>query len=114
MSILNDLQLIGKALQEAGKIELYQKLLAIQEKDLEVQEENKKLRDEIEELKRVSSITGSLQFRENAYYLEKDGPFCSCCWDKERKLLRMHESVHRHHICPSCKNTTSRDKKWAL
>lgn len=113
MSILSDIQLIGKALQESGKIELYQKLLAIQEKDLEVQEENKTLKAEIEELKRVASISGSIQFKDNAYYLTgNDGPYCSCCWDRDNKLVRLHTTVYRYFVCPACKTNTDKDKIW--
>ncbi len=38
MSIINDLQSIGKILQKAGNIELYEKLLTIQENALEFRE----------------------------------------------------------------------------
>jgi hypothetical protein len=104
MSILGDIKLIGQALREAGKIELYEKLLAIQEKSLEVQEENKTFIAEIEELKRISSISGKLQFRDNAYHLPgDDGPYCSCCWDNEKKLVRLHELIDCF-WCPVCKN----------
>lgn len=108
MGVLSEIQLIGKALQEAGKIELYTKLLEIQEKTLEVQEENRVLKERILHLSEELKIKGNLRFGDKAYYLKiegskEDGPFCSSCWDAQKKLIRLHKLIQRF-WCPVCKN----------
>jgi regulator of replication initiation timing len=110
MSLITDMQAIGKILQKAGNIELYEKLLTIQEKALETMEQNKNLREENSKLKEKLKIKDSLRFKENAYYTVdqegniKDGPFCSRCWDHNEKLICMHLSEKPRSIwCPKCK-----------
>ena len=104
----NELRAIGKVLQEAGKIEQYQQILAAQQQLLEMQKkigdldgENKKLREELE-------VKGSLVPEGNLYWLEndgkRDGPFCTKCRDSEQKLIRLHQAMHSGRMyCPECK-----------
>ena len=47
----------------------------------------------------------------NAYWLKgendsKDGPFCTRCWDKDNKLIRLYSSPQRDLFgrCPECDN----------
>lgn len=110
MSFISDLQAIGKVLQKAGNIELYEKLLSIQEKAVEIMEENQKLLEEKLKLENKLKIKGSLNFETNMYYevdkkgKRKDGPFCSRCWDHDDKLIRMHQSKKNGSSwCPECK-----------
>lgn len=110
MSIIDELKSVGKVLQEAGKIEQYQQILDAQQKLLEMQREiyeletdNKKLREEFE-------IKEALIPEGNVYWIKKDntrdGPFCTCCWDSERKLIRLHKSnVSSKVHCPKCSTT---------
>ena len=114
MGILDDLKSIGKVLQEAGKIDLYQKILDIQARALEMLEKIRKLEKEKQELKEKLEIKENLEYdNENSAYwvkkgeMEKDGPFCSRCWDVDKKLVRLHPtSVEGSLACPQC-------KKWA-
>jgi len=115
MGVLSEVQLIGKALQEAGKIDLYQKLLAILEKDLELQDENQKLKEKIASLSEELRMKGSLRFKNNSYYLElengqADGPFCSACWDSKKTLVRLHD-LEDCDWCPSCKGYGAIDRR---
>lgn len=70
----------------------------------------------IEDLKKKEYIMSELDIKfENSayykdYYHEKDGPYCSCCFDFNDKLVRMHETCitdaqnnHYNYICPKCK-----------
>jgi len=113
MSVIGEIQSIAKILQRAGNIELYEKLLTVQEEALELMEQNRNLREENSRLKGKLELKDSLMFKENAYYSIdkkgniKDGPFCSRCWDKDDKLVRMHKTDDRHLTrtiwCPDCK-----------
>jgi hypothetical protein len=120
MGIISDAQLIGKALQEAGKIELYQKLIEIQEKIIETQQENHELREIVGKLENEQKLRGALRFENNAYYLygepgEKPiGPFCSGCRDASGKLIHMHSedsgSGEPFFRCPNCKHIVWKDR----
>ena len=112
MAIFEELKSIGKVLQEAGKIEQYQQILDTQQKLLEMQgqiaeleESNKKLQEEFE-------IKGALIPEDNVYWTQKDnikdGPFCTCCWDSERILMRLHKGHNSDRMhCPKC-NTVAK------
>lgn len=56
-----------------------------------------------------------LYFEDDVYYQklgngEKDGPFCSCCFDFNEKLVRLHKNLDQNNerdykllVCPKCK-----------
>ena len=115
MSIIADVQLAAKALQEAGKIELYQKLIEVQETILQVQEENQDLKKKVLYLEEILKIKGSLKYERDSLF-EYDGngkrvsgPYCSRCWDLNKNLIHLHETgsvgVSK---CPECKNYVGR------
>ena len=109
MGIL-DLNNIKEALQIAGKIEFYPQILEMQEKLLEQQKKITDLETVNRELNKKLKTQESLIFEDDAYWIEKDGkkdgPHCSCCWDSEDKLVRLHPSGNPAYAhCPKCKNT---------
>ncbi|MBO6180434.1 hypothetical protein J6O86_01950 [bacterium] len=70
----------------------------------------------IEDLKKKEELMSDLDIKfENGayykdYYNEKEGPYCSCCFDFNDKLVRMHEICENdaknniyNYICPKCK-----------
>ena len=107
MAIFDDLKTVAKVLQEAGKIEQYKQILEVQEKLLEMQEKIRLQDEEIRTLKEKLKIKENLVFEKDAYWIKrkddpKEGPYCSACWDKNKKL------IHLHHdgdflFCPVCK-----------
>jgi len=110
MGIINDIQAIGKILQKAGNISLYEKLLAIQEKTLETMEENNNLRKEIDKLKEKLKMKDLLIFEHDAYWIKdenrniKNGPFCSRCYDSSEKLIHLISCPDSgYSMCPQCK-----------
>lgn len=115
MSIFSDLQLVAKALQEAGKIELYQKLIEVQAIISQVQEENQNLRETAARLEEILKIKGTLKYEQNSWF-ECDetgkkvaGPYCSRCWDLNKKLIHLHETASRGLFrCPECKASGGR------
>lgn len=112
MGIMNDIQAIGKILQKAGNIKLYEQLLAIQEKTLETMEENKNLKEEIEKLKEKLRIKDSVIFKHDACWIKdkngkvKDGPFCSKCYESSEKLIHLIGCLNpSYSMCPQCNIT---------
>lgn len=112
MVIFDELKSIGKVLQEAGKIEQYQQILEAQQKLLEMQKKITELESENKSLQEEFEIKDTLVSEGNVYWIQKDGikegPFCTCCWDSERKLLRLHKSQVSDRVsCPKC-NTVAK------
>ena len=108
MGIL-DLKTIGKILKEAGKIDQYRQILEIQEKLLEMQKEIVGLEEKNKVLEEKLKIKEELFFENNAYWFikedKKDGPFCSCCWDNEKKTVRMQPGGNpAYYSCPKREN----------
>ena len=107
MLIFDELKSVGKVLQEAGKIEQYQLILDTQQKLLEMQRVIAELEVDNKRLKEESEIKETLVSESNVYWTKKDnikdGPFCTCCWDSDHKLIRLHKNnlSGRTH-CPKC------------
>jgi len=107
MAIFDELKSIGRVLQEAGKIEQYQQILETQEKLLEMQkrindltEKNKKLEEDFK-IKQTLISDGNLYWTEGTE--NRDGPFCTRCWDADHNLIRLHRSsVSSRVSCPNC------------
>ncbi len=89
--------------QKIDNIELYKKNLDLQSDALKLVEENGRLKGEIKELEEAFQIKDTLTFENNHYYVvkdnEKDGPYCTYCWDKDRKLVRLHKDDHDYWWC---------------
>jgi len=108
MAIFDELKSVGKILQEAGKIEQYKQILEVQEKLLEMQKKITDLESENKDLKEKLTTKENLKYRNNAYWIDekdkKEGPFCSRCWDDEKKLMRMHYLTHsQSYYCCKCR-----------
>lgn len=82
--------------------------------NLKLKDENHELKKEIDRLKNVKSISSSLIHEDNHYFIkngqDKDGPFCTKCWDSDNKLVRLHKGFYnygeQHFECPNCKTHT--------
>lgn len=110
MAIFDELKSVAKTLQEANKIPQYEQILGVQEKLLEMQNRIFELDTENKEMKEKLKTKESLIYERNAYWIEKDdekndGPFCSCCWDNDKKTIRMQPCDNpAYYDCPKCKN----------
>lgn len=112
MSLLDEIKSAAEIIQKADNIELYRQILDIQNEALGLTEDIKVLKQENQDLKNKFKIAGELIFKDNAYYIAdeqgniKSGPYCSCCWDDKKKLIRMLERDNGwgSHIieCPLC------------
>ncbi len=108
MGIIDTLKSAAKALQEAGKIDLYNQISEVQTQLLSMRERIANLENENKDLKSNLEIKGNLRAGGNWYWLEsngkKEGPYCTGCWDTERKLVRLHKNESNDALsCPKCK-----------
>lgn len=109
MALFDELKSVANTLREADKIPQYEQILSVQEKLLEMQKSIADLSTENAGLKEKLKTQESLVFENNAYWIEnekkKDGPYCSCCWDDDRKTIRMQPCGNPVYFdCPKCEN----------
>ncbi len=79
---------------------------------MDLMEENRRLKEEINSIKENYKLGKKLVIEKSAYWEingnEKNGPFCSGCWDNNNKLIRIQKkpTAVRINICPVCGATT--------
>ena len=95
MSLIENVKTAVEVVQKSDNIDLMKKMMAIQSDAWELQQENQKLKERIRELERKREIDSELDFQGNKYWSmpeggEREGPYCSPCWDDKGKLIRLH------------------------
>lgn len=105
--IFDELKSIGKILQEAGKIDQYSQILEVQGKLLEMQKRIIELEEENKNLREQLKFKENLTYKSDVYWIinddKKDGPFCTRCWDKDNKLMRLPTPDEREYTrCLEC------------
>ena len=98
MGVIDTAKEAVQLVQKIDNIELYRTILNLQADALKMVEDNGKLRDRIKELEAAFAIQGTLVFEDNHYFVVKenikDGPYCTLCWDNDRRLVRKHKDDH--------------------
>lgn len=98
MSVIETAKEAVMLVQKIDNIQLYKTILDLQADALKMVEENGKLKSQVQELEEAFKIKDTLVFENNHYYVAKgetkDGPYCTYCWDKDRKLVRLHKDDH--------------------
>jgi hypothetical protein len=119
--IVEGVKASGKSERLAEFIDLQTAVLDVMQRQQDLLLDNGKLRDRIKELEAEKDLSGSLKFDGEVYWRGTDvqhgeGPFCQTCYDKDRKLARLHagknESVKWH--CTVCRNFVSRGDDSAM
>ena len=114
MGILDTVKGIANITKKIGDIELNSKIIDLQSEVYDLIEENHKLRSEIRHIANEKGIEDNLSMKGHFYTLitndNEDGPFCTSCWDNNKKLIRCH--IHEVYSiemasCPVCKFQSS-------
>lgn len=88
--------------QKLDNIELQRTILELQSQALELQTENAQLRSQLADLRADTEFESRLHFKNDCYWLDDGtGPFCSRCWDADRKKIRLHDYGHIW-LCKAC------------
>lgn len=79
--------------KKAQSVELQSELLSMREDYNTMREENAALKDQVKLLEQAEITAKDLVYRSPAYYRKvaggaDEGPFCSRCWDVDRRLVR--------------------------
>ncbi len=74
-------------------IDLQGKLLDVQRTMAELQDRNVGLKEQLRQATERKDMESRLSVEYHAYWLDKDGtkdgPFCTVCWDNNKKLVRL-------------------------
>lgn len=107
MGIIDDVKSVAKTVQQIDNIDLYRRILDLQGEITTLVEENAKLRRQVTEFESVAATAAVLVVKRDSYWRvregEEDGPFCTRCWDVDKKLVRLHEAASPEYgRCPNC------------
>jgi hypothetical protein len=94
MSILEDFKSVVSTIQKIDNIELYRRIIDLHGEVAQLVADNVALKNKIKDLEQQLETTKSMRFEYNGYWagdsLEtSDGPFCSKCWDADKKQVRL-------------------------
>lgn len=98
---------IVELIKKGSTLEAQEKIMELREASLELQEENSILKKENISLKEELELSKSLIFDGVVYWndsgSEREGPFCSTCFDSNKHVIRLHGQSEGW-ICKVCKN----------
>lgn len=101
--------------QKADNIPLVNSLIEAQKQILDLVNENNKLKIENLELKNNKIQLENIERHKDTYITLKDDIekiiYCSCCFDKEQKLIQAQTDDDGSYYCPACKYKGYYDKK---
>lgn len=107
--IKDTIQMGLKIAEKFKDLELKEIILNLKTRILELEEEKLNLKTETHELKQKLEDKNkyNLIFKNNSYWNTQkngeEGPFCSACWDNNKKTIRL-KKYGDVHQCPVCKN----------
>jgi hypothetical protein len=116
MSIVDNIKDIGRVIQQSDNIELYQKILTVQQDALELidklqkkTEENQQLSSDLQKALQIGEIKKGVKKVKNCYYEFDDkgnpinGPYCPTCLDGDNKIVHIISITGYRLQCPKCK-----------
>ncbi|HEY5913485.1 MAG TPA: hypothetical protein VJA21_23095 [Verrucomicrobiae bacterium] len=111
---LPDYKDIANLIKTGLTIEAQEKIMELRQGALALQEENLKLRERISSLEAAAALARELVFEAppGIYWRNREssreGPFCPVCYDKDQKLMRLHDGrdrgVQSRWLCFACGN----------
>lgn len=117
---IGTLKTVATVVREAGKIELIQQVIDLQQtliallaENTEMAGKNATLERKLADLSAVLEVKEAFVFDRNAYWRGEgdapDGPFCSRCFDADNKAVRLTQNTKDVGVCPNCKNVVRLD-----
>ncbi len=99
MDIWDNAKDIYTLIKRLGNQDLLEKMADLRDQIFELREENRNLKEKLSEQESYD-----MYFEDNMYWdaNKKDGPYCSKCWDDNKKAIRM-QIRGADHYCPVCK-----------
>ena len=115
MSIVSNAKEVADLVKKLGDIELYRKIVALEEEILDLTREKRELESSVEELNESLRLKAVLTYKKPFYYQENEvEPYCPNCWENDGKAIHLFDVAYsstfqnHHFACPTCK----RDYKY--
>ena len=107
MGAIENIKEIADLVKKLGDVELYRKIVELEQEIFELSRQNLDNKKEIEELKRLLSVKQNIKFSKPYYFVEGDPePYCPKCWEVEKVLVHLTDTIDRNfHHCPNCDKT---------
>jgi hypothetical protein len=113
---ISTIRTISNVVQQAGKLELTQQVIDLQQTLLQLVAQNAELTASVarlegdnRQLRDEAELRRQLAFQRDSYWRldgdSRDGPFCSRCFDVDRKTVRLHAKYHGYYSCPNCQRS---------
>lgn len=110
--ILNIAQGINNTKLTQEIINLQQSVLKVVTENANLVKDNIRLQNEIDSLKKHVEIKEKHIYKDGAYWVDNEGPFCTRCFDADSQLIRGKCHPFRSKmICPNCKTTWKTDEQ---
>lgn len=99
MSLIDTAKDIYELAKKGATLELQERLVRIREEALSLQEENLSLRQKVADLEGKLKTQDSLHFDGSLYWLiddegQQQGPYCQCCYDVDRRMVRLQDASY--------------------
>jgi hypothetical protein len=104
MGAIENIKEIADLVKKLGDIELYRKIIELEQEIFELSRHNLKYKGDIEELKSLLTKIKNVKYSKPFYYSEGDPhPYCPKCWEVEKVLVHLTDSMDpNYHHCPNC------------
>lgn len=98
-NIMDNINTAKELADKLNNLELKSVIVDLKEQILELREENVSLKTKLQEKEKYD-----MHFKHNVYWNpdENDGPYCSKCWDHDKKAVRLLKQ-NKDYYCPVCK-----------
>lgn len=105
VSIIDNAKDIAQLVKKLDDIELYRKIVELEEQIIELTQSKNDLESRCKELQEALEISEDMTF-DNPYYFREgdDIPFCAKCWETNKKALHLtqHHQMTAVWFCQTC------------
>lgn len=106
MSFWEGVKAAWKVLPRIGATDPYTRILQLEDRLDEERERRREAEAEVEHLQGQLATREALVPDDTVYWIEedgeRDGPFCTTCYDVESHLVRMHDLRNGFFMCRNC------------
>lgn len=102
MGVVDNVKEVADLVKKLGDIELYRKIVELEEEVLALNRDNRNLSDQVSNLQQKLSFSSKLTHKPPLYYAENDpAPFCPRCWENDQKPIHL-VGQNNQYDCPLC------------
>jgi len=103
MSIVENVKEIADLIKKIGDIDLYRRIIGLEQEVFELNHENIFLKQKISTLEDINEIASKMEFKSPFWYMNGDFvPYCPQCWENNKKTIHLIDIQEHGFECPSC------------